>query len=394
MASIHKRPRSPYYHAAYVLPDGRRTLRSTGTSDRDKAMGIAREFEKASRVGRQGLLTDQKAREAIAAIYSIANQDLMPTSTVEQYLERWLKVKDIENRDSTVAEYRKTTERLKDALGAKAKRPLDAVTVKDAMNFRDGIAGILSPASANKYLKIARVIWNDAIRESMASDNPFAKVKILEADKGSRKGFTVDQVKAIYANASDSWRGMILLGFYIGQRIGDLARLTWQNIDLAKEEIRLTTAKTGRDMTIPMARPLVDYFATLPASDDPADPVFPDLASLRTQTLSGQFSAMVADAGYGTYDKNKQAKEGGEGRGARRATGNLSFHSLRHTSTSALKNAGVSEAVAMEIIGHDSAAISRHYTKIESKTLRHAVNQLPDITNKPKTNRKRGEPKV
>ena len=134
----------------------------------------------------------------------------------------------------------------------------------------------------------------------MASDNPFAKDKVLGTEKHSCKGFTLDQVRDIYALAWDSWRGMILLGFYIGQRIGDLARLTWQNVDLAKEEIRLTTAKPGRDMMIPMAGPLVDYFTTLPASDDPTAPVFPDLAKLRRGTLSGKFSALVADAGFGT----------------------------------------------------------------------------------------------
>lgn len=384
MASIHKIPDSKNWHAAFYLPDGRRAQRSTGTSDKKKAMQIAIEYEKASQTGRVGLLTDKKAREVIASIYAVANADLMPASTVEEYLDRWLKVKSIETKDNTLAEYTKTTERLKASLGAKAKRPLDAVTVTDALKLRDGIAAILSPSTANKYLKICRVIWNDAARDSMASDNPFAKVKVLDAAKNTRKGFTVDQVKAIFAKASASWRGMILLGFYAGQRIGDLARLTWQNLDLEREEIHLVTEKTGRPMVIPMARPLVDFFATLPASDNPADPVFPDLADLRTETLSGKFSAIVAEAGFGTYDKLHRGKEGGKGRGSRRTTGNLTFHSLRHTSTSELKNAGVSNAIAQEIIGHDSEAMSRHYTKIETKTLRAAVNLLPDITSKGK----------
>lgn len=383
MASIHRIPNSINWHAAFYLPDGRRAQRSTGTSDKRKAMQIAMEYEKASRAGRAGLLTDKRAREVIASIYAVANADLMPASTVEQYLERWLKVKSIETKESTLAEYAKTAERLKASLGAKAKRPMEAVNIVDATRFRDGIAEILAPSTANKYLKIARVIWNDASRDSMAGDNPFAKVKILDAAKNTRHGFTLEQVKAVYAKASASWRGMILLGFYVGQRIGDLARLTWESVDLQREEIRLTTEKTGRPMVIPMARPLVDYFATLPASDNPADPVFPDLADLRTKSLSNQFSAIVAQAGFGVV-KSHAAMKNGPGRGGRRAIGNLTFHSLRHSSTSELKNAGVSNAIAQEIIGHDSEAMSRHYTKIETSTLRNAVNLLPDITSKGK----------
>ena len=68
------------------------------------------------------------------------------------------------------------------------------------------------------------------------------------------------------------------------------------------------------------------------------------------------------------------------GRSRRRKVNEISFHSLRHTATSLLKRAGVSESVAMDIIGHDSAAISRHYTHIDESTKRKAIGKLPDVT--------------
>lgn len=58
----------------------------------------------------------------------------------------------------------------------------------------------------------------------------------------------------------------------------------------------------------------------------------------------------------------------------------VTFHSLRHTATSLLKNAGVSEAVARDVIGHESAAISRHYTHIDQGATRKALAKLPDVT--------------
>jgi hypothetical protein len=54
------------------------------------------------------------------------------------------------------------------------------------------------------------------------------------------------------------------------------------------------------------------------------------------------------------------------------------------TTTSLLKNAGVSEAMARDIIGHESAAISRHYTHIDEDSKRKALAKLPDITAAPK----------
>jgi integrase len=66
------------------------------------------------------------------------------------------------------------------------------------------------------------------------------------------------------------------------------------------------------------------------------------------------------------------------------ARSEVTFHSLRHTAASLLKNAGVSETVARDIIGHESAAISRHYTHIHEGSKRKALAKLPDITAAPK----------
>jgi integrase len=70
----------------------------------------------------------------------------------------------------------------------------------------------------------------------------------------------------------------------------------------------------------------------------------------------------------------------GKGHAQRRAVSEISFHSLRHTATSLLKNAGVPAAVAMDIIGHESEAMNRHYTHIESKTKRAALAKLPKLS--------------
>ena len=45
-----------------------------------------------------------------------------------------------------------------------------------------------------------------------------------------------------------------------------------------------------------------------------------------------------------------------------------------------LKSAGVSESVTRDIIGHESATISRHYTHVEESAKRAAIEKLPDLT--------------
>jgi hypothetical protein len=45
-----------------------------------------------------------------------------------------------------------------------------------------------------------------------------------------------------------------------------------------------------------------------------------------------------------------------------------------------MKNAGMSSAVVQDIVGHDSAEISTHYTKIDTASKRKALDSLQDIT--------------
>jgi integrase len=57
----------------------------------------------------------------------------------------------------------------------------------------------------------------------------------------------------------------------------------------------------------------------------------------------------------------------------------LSFHALRHTAAILLKDAGIPEAVVMELVGHDSKAMSAHYTHVGAEALERAVAALPEI---------------
>lgn len=182
---------------------------------------------------------------------------------------------------------------------------------------------------------------------------------------------------------------------YTGQRLGDLARLTWANLDLTREEVRFVTKKTGRQVILPLVRPLIAYTVALPAADDPQQPLFPSAfkaVSLtgKVGTLSNRFHALLVSAGLAAARSHAAT---GKGRNGKRQQTEISFHALRHTSTSLLKNAGVSDVVAREFVGHESAAISKQYTHIETATLRQAGEKLPDIFKPTQTGTARGKTK-
>jgi integrase len=77
--------------------------------------------------------------------------------------------------------------------------------------------------------------------------------------------------------------------------------------------------------------------------------------------------------------KRHRASENSAGRSGRRQHSQISFHSLRHTTISLMKNAGISPAIVQDIIGHESEAISANYTHIDQVSKRLALNSMPDV---------------
>ena len=60
--------------------------------------------------------------------------------------------------------------------------------------------------------------------------------------------------------------------------------------------------------------------------------------------------------------------------------------SLRHSVVTMLKAAGVSDFIAREIVGHESAAVSRQYTHLTTDDKLAAMQRLPDVTSALKIN--------
>jgi len=231
-----------------------------------------------------------------------------------------------------------------------------------------------------------RVCFGEAVRQRLLTVNPASNVKILKSSKESkRRAFTLSEIKRVLKACEHDveWRGLVLFGLYLGQRLGDLARLTWRAVNLETGEIAFTTKKTGRRVVLPLVQPLGDYLASLPASDDPDAFIFPGAAKhKRTSRLSNEFRDILVDAGL---VEPRDYKTTTKGRSHAREASEISFHSLRHSAVTMLKAAGLSDAFAREIVGHESAAISRQYTHLTTDDLRGAMERLPDVTAEKRT---------
>jgi len=405
MASVWKHPKSKYWSVCYTLADGRRVKESAKLTSRSMAERVAAVLETEARAGlserdaralaerlheRCGL-NEPRARELVARLYERLGGRSLARATVTEFFERWLARKKVEVAPATARKYAEAKTHFLSHLGGAASRDIAAITRRDIAAFRDDLATRLAVGSVNVALKIVRIAFEDALKEKLVGTNEAKTIPVLKASAGKtgRRPFTEKELRLILDLASTEWRAMILTGFYGGgQRLGDIARLTWQNADLAREELRFITRKTGRTQNIPMVPVLHQCLAALPSSDDPKAPVFPHAAALlraskdeHVGSLSNEFHELLVEAGLA---QSRSHKGTGKGRGGRREIGELGFHSLRHTFTSWAKSSGIGSAIVQDIVGHDSAAVSANYTHIDDATKRAALVGLPDLTKPPK----------
>jgi integrase len=229
----------------------------------------------------------------------------------------------------------------------------------------------------NFYLKVVRVALNRAVKKNLITRSPAVGVDNMDtSDAHQRKPFKLAELKKILAAADDDWRTAILNGLYTGLRLGDCASLTAANLDLLNGQYTITEQKTGRTRTMEIAKPLLRHLESLDLGDDPVAPLCPSLYGKPPSWLSNQFYDLLASLGMVPIRDHRSRQKG---RGVKRQQSALTFHSLRHTAVSLLKNAGVSDVVARDIIGHESEAVSRQYTHIESDTRRKALDKMPDV---------------
>jgi integrase len=379
MASILKRPRSKFWFAAFTDASGRRLKKSTKTTDKKTALKIAHEFESVANKRR----TLTQVRRVIGEMSrELLGEDLREP-TLREHIEGWLNAKAPSTAPSTAVFYRNATSKFLAWLGGRADQEISLITRANIVAFRNERAAVAAPKTVNHEIKVLRMVFRSARKDGIISDDPaeFAETVRDRGGNSARRPFTIPELRAVLDACDDEWKSLVLFGLYTGQRLGDLATLSWANLDLQRQDIRLTTAKTGKRMSIPISESLQRHILNLPACDASDAPIHPRAFQTmqrcgKSGGLSNQFADILAAAGLREKKTHRKQKEGTV---VKRDASGLSFHSLRHTAVSMMKDAGIPEAAVMEIIGHDSEQMSQHYTHTGREALERAAASLPDL---------------
>jgi integrase len=370
------RKRSPFWYACYADATGRRLKKSTGQTSKAKAIEICRALERVETLARERALTEIKTREILSEVLERVTGEGLRVFTVRQWLHHFVRQKKKSRAGKTAARHEQMMNEFLAFLGRRADVNVAAITSKDISDFRDSRERQgLAPATVNLDITILSSAFNAAQKQGHVSVNPCAALEPLPNTSERKDVFTPEQVTALAQTAEGDWRGLILTAFYTGARLGEVANLRWKNIDLLSSipTIRYRPRKGAKsDVTIAIHPVLADYLLTLPAPATDDAFLFPSLAGRAISPLSKYFRHLMERARIKQRVIRERQTNG-------RSVNALTFHSLRHSFSSLLANAGVREELRMALTGHTTRDVHQGYTHHELASLRDAVSLLPRI---------------
>jgi hypothetical protein len=299
VASIHRHEKSPYWYVAYTLADGRRAFRSTRQSDRKKALEVARTLERAAKTARQDELTEAHVRKWMDELLETTGLSPVRSFTVRAFCAEWLAGKRPRVGQATAVRLTRALRLLVEGLGPRADKPLSSLTSSDIAAYRNARQREnVSTGTLFHYVKIVRSMLSAARRQGLILTNPAEAVELPRRRAHARSTFTTQELGALLlaAQQKPEWRTLILLGAYTGGRLMDLARLSWDAVDLTLGVVSFTPGKTDSKITVPIHPALGEHLLSI-AGDSPGAlcPVLSRTPSFGRRGLSKQF--INADSG-------------------------------------------------------------------------------------------------
>ena len=373
------RARSPYWICCYTSATGQRLKKTTKQTERKKAWEVCLAIENAEGHAKNGTLTEQTAKKIIGEILERTTGDSLHDLKTAEWLEQWLSAKEQVRTGNTGKRYRQVIRDFKASLGNRASLALAHITPKDIFAYRKSIldAGKMA-RTANLSRKGGEQRLQRRFRQGYISSNPCTALESLPFESEEKGTFTPAQVSKLVRAAEGDWKGAILLAYYTGARLRDVANMRWSAIDLKRQLVTFTPSKTKKPVTIPLHSELERHLLKAPGIGKAS--LFPSLAGKGTGGRAWperMFLGIVERAGI----VPKVTREG------LRSRASLTFHSLRHSFNSAMANAGVSQEIRQKLTGHASADMNKLYTHHELEPLRAAIAMLPNVATDEATRR-------
>lgn len=252
--------------------------------------------------------------------------------------------------ERSVATYRSSARRI-------AGGPLGAVLVErlKAAAIEDWVAAAVSrglaPKTVRLDLRVLAMAWDWARRRELVRGT-WPKLQGLPKDQPRERQYTppradVRRVLEVAREQAPPWVGRALeLQLATGARIGEIASLTWAQVDAEASTVELR-GKTGA-RTVPVPEELVEQLQAWPRTREHVLGVTPKTVE---GTIAGHLQRLCEEAGVKPW----------------------TTHALRRLAVDRYLRSGVGAETAADLMGHGVPVMMALYRQVTDQERRHAA---------------------
>ena len=207
----------------------------------------------------------------------------------------------------------------------------------------------LEVATINRHLAVLRSALNLAAEQGHAHRDPMRGIRMAKERNERDRICSPAEFAKLYEEAEEEIRALVVIGYELGMRLGEIVGLRRDRVDLEAGTVRLRAADTKE------AAPKV---LVLPASVVKEMKEIPARRARffhhTTETYSRKFAELAAEL----------------------KIEDLRFHDLRHTAASRMHAAGVDLLIIQAFTGHKTLAMLKRYTRVTPDTMRRALEKV------------------
>jgi integrase len=215
------------------------------------------------------------------------------------------------------------------------KRPIASVTRAQVRDMLDKLVND-TPILANRVHSITRKLFGWAMANEIIAASPLTGLKAPATEKSRDRILTDQELKAIWESAGQmgAYGALVRLLALTGQRRGEIAGLTWGEVDLAKRLITLPRERVKNDRAheVPLSPQAAALIEALPRTE--------------RHVLSYGGGPI---GGFGKFKERLDEQCG---------VADWTLHDLRRSAASGMAKLGVSLPVIEKVLNHVSGSFA------------------------------------
>jgi len=340
-----KDSKSPFYQITYFV-DGKRTKKSTKTSNKKEALKFLESFKY------QQFYNDQDLKSK-----PIIKQNSFLLSKFE---EEYLKSVSLTKSKHYIRSVKLSFKHFKEFIG---DLPLHKIELKQIDKFVNTVYA-RSESGASLYFRTLKAAFSKAVAWDYLTENLFKKIKPPKTSKSLPLFINDKELQLIIDNTPRQFlKDIFTIAFYSGLRISEILNMKWNWIDEAQNLIITKISdgyktKSNRERIIPI------------------HPKISEILIILKPSIVSPNSFIIAHPTGRKYNEDFVSKEFKKSLRAASLNDKIHLHNLRHSFCSNLVQKGVSLYVVKELAGHQNITTTQIYSHLTQSSLSNAISVL------------------